>query len=190
MINHKKSSKRFSEFCEKCGKRFYSLETYEDHKKAQKCVPAENINCRFCDLVLENVNLLEEHIKNLHPHGKRHLCPICNKSFPSVSNRNTHIQSHNMQNTFVCNQCNQGFKSSVYLSKHKKTHDICENVCPICSQKFYNLAKFEYHLKAHEDKKKYQCQYCDKSYMQFHHKANHERTHTGGNTIFLLIMIL
>lgn len=179
-IINEKLDKNYDNVCNNCGTDFYTAEAIEKHKENQNCAAAENLKCKYCDHVLKNVHLLEEHLKNLHPHGKRHLCPICNKSFPSVSNRNTHIQSHNLENTFLCDQCNQGFKSSVYLNKHKKTHEIRLNDCPICNQHFDNLAKFEYHLKAHEARRKYQCQYCDRTYMQLHHRANHERVHTGG----------
>lgn len=40
-------------------------------------------------------------------------CPVCHKSFSSVSNRNTHLQSHNKQDTYRCEICQRGFKSSV-----------------------------------------------------------------------------
>lgn len=127
------------------------------------------------------------------------MCPICKKTFQSVSNRNTHLQSHNKGNyifngklengqlsfdftegSFKCTVCNQGFKSKVYLSKHvKSVHTVANHECVHCFQKFDNTVKYEYHLKSHDPNKKYKCQFCDKSFLQHHHLSNHERTHTG-----------
>ncbi len=166
--------------CNKCGKNFTDPESYQHHNQARDCVPQENPKCRFCTIALPTLDDLERHLEKLHPKGKEHLCPICNKSFHSRSNRNTHIQSHNETNTFRCDVCGQGFKSTVYLSKHKKAlHTKANNECPFCEVTFNSLAKFEYHLKSHSPDKKYKCKFCEKQFLQHHHLQNHERTHTG-----------
>ena len=43
---------------------------------------------------------LDKHLKEMHPIERPHMCPICKKTFQSVSNRNTHLQSHNKGNKF------------------------------------------------------------------------------------------
>lgn len=72
-----------------------------------------------------------------------------NGSSPIVTN--THCFS---DDTFKCNDCGQGFKSKVYLNKHRKSvHTVNEHDCPHCAMKFFNTTKFEYHLKSHDENK-------------------------------------
>lgn len=106
-------------------------------------------------------------------------CPICHKSFASVSNRNLHLQLHN-QLKFECNECKKVFNSKLYLSKHIKfTHVVAEINCPICSKVCKNKSKLDYHMRAHDPKRRYFCNdiKCNKSFMQPHHLRNHIRTH-------------
>lgn len=61
---------------------------------------------------------------------------------------------HLPDDTFKCNECGQGFKSKVYLNKHRKSvHTVNEHDCPHCTMKFFNTTKFEYHLKSHDENK-------------------------------------
>lgn len=144
-------------------------------------------------------------------------CHICRKTFQSVSNRNTHLQSHNQgtcisflisflifaytENSYKCGECGQGFKSKVYVNKHiKSVHTVAYHECTQCAAQFDSTAKYEYHMKSHDPNKKYKCKYCEKSFLQHHHLSNHERTHTGirpflcnicgkGNIFYLNILV-
>lgn len=115
-------------------------------------------------------------------HSISHDCPICFKSFPTSSNRNSHLQSHNAENTVICSECQQGFKSVLYLKKHQRAiHTKIRNTCKVCDRNFDTQQKFDYHLKTHDVVKRYRCNFagCDKSFMQHHHLENHKTTHTN-----------
>lgn len=169
--------------CNLCGKKFTKQEQFNKHTEEITCVSNEAPACRFCKETFSEIPQLRNHLAKNHPKGREHFCPICFKSFPTVSNRNSHLQSHNADNTVTCSICKQGFKSVLYLRKHQKAiHTKVEKVCPICDRKFDTTQqKFDYHLKTHESVKKYKCDFegCDKSFMQHHHLENHKTTHTG-----------
>lgn len=166
--------------CKLCGEKFTSIDDYKEHKQNVSCI--EEPECRFCREMFDDFPLLRDHLATFHSNGREHVCPICFKSFPTVSNRNSHIQSHNAADSVTCAECNQGFKSVLYLKKHQKAiHTKVENICSICDKKFDTQQKFDYHLKTHEAVKRYRCTYsgCDKSFQQHHHLENHKTTHTG-----------
>ncbi|XP_037924806.1 zinc finger protein 2 homolog isoform X3 [Hermetia illucens] len=88
--------------------------------------------------------------------------------------------SHNELDTHRCDICNQGFKSKIYVAKHKRAvHETGKHECSVCCKTFTNTMKYNYHMRSHNPIKKYKCTYCDRSFMQLHHLTNHERTHTG-----------
>ncbi|XP_055605445.1 uncharacterized protein LOC129753637 [Uranotaenia lowii] len=106
-------------------------------------------------------------------------CPVCRKSFQSVSNRNSHLQLHD-DHIYECELCDLTFKSRAYLKRHSKTvHTTANHSCDQCDATFTSTVKYEYHLKKHEPLKKFRCSYCTKSFLQQHHLLNHERVHTG-----------
>lgn len=37
---------------------------------------------------------MEQHLKDLHPPDKPHLCPICKRGFRKPSNRTYHMETH------------------------------------------------------------------------------------------------
>lgn len=145
-------------------------------------------NCSSCQKQYKREAHLQKHINKSHPaytseEPKRQFsCSICFKTFSSISNRNSHIYSHNPENSVKCSECNQGFKSVLYLRKHQKAvHTKVNRSCHICQRQFVTQQRFEYHMKSHEAVKRYQCKHpgCDKSFMQHHHLENHKTTHTG-----------
>lgn len=180
-VRSKRKMKK-AEICDFCGRKFIKRQEYEDHMREINCVSVDSPECRFCKEVFYNVPEIQDHLRRNHLKGREHICPICFKSFATVSNRNSHLQSHNVENFVTCSICNQGFKSILYLKKHQKAiHTTVENTCHLCDRKFNTQQKFDYHLKTHDLVKRYKCDYvrCDKSFMQYHHLENHKTTHTG-----------
>lgn len=172
---------KHTEVCDLCGSKFSYHKEYEDHMKEITCVSVDSPECRICKEEFSSISQLREHLGHNHPSGREHICPFCFKSFSTVSNRNSHLQSHNAENSVTCSFCNQGFKSILYLKKHQKAiHTKVENTCELCHRKFNTQQKFDYHLKTHESVKRYKCTHlgCDKSFMQYHHLENHKTTHT------------
>ncbi|XP_062565373.1 zinc finger protein 883-like isoform X1 [Armigeres subalbatus] len=113
-----------------------------------------------------------------HDDGDKTTCPICEKTFTTVANRNNHMYLHSEKRSFACDQCEMAFKCKIYLRKHRKrVHTIGDHVCVECGMKFTKTSKYEYHLKTHEPEKKYKCRFCEKSFIQHYHRKCHEQTH-------------
>lgn len=87
--------------CNKCGKRFSKSKALQQHENEATCVAIVNPQCRFCNEVFTGLPELDEHLTEMHPRDRPHMCPICKKTFQSVSNRNTHLQSHNKGNFWL-----------------------------------------------------------------------------------------
>lgn len=188
--------------CYKCDAQFAKSKALQRHaNEMHSCHEQTDVICELCKTVFHTKAELEIHLVENHTKDRPYMCKICKKSFQSISNHNTHVQSHNKgifwlrlqvddcvqcfffcssENSYHCNVCGQGFKSKVYLNKHRKAlHTVTKHDCPHCNLKFDNSVKFSYHLKSHDPNKKFKCKYCAKSFLQQHHLVNHERTHTG-----------
>lgn len=46
------------------------------------------------------------------------LCPICNKTFASISNRNTHLNTHKEKLRHACTECGKEFSTAIALQVH------------------------------------------------------------------------
>jgi KRAB domain-containing zinc finger protein len=185
-----KKTKLFERICDLCGKKFSKENHYNNHMNVISCVSSKKPECRYCNEHFLNFSQLRHHLSFNHSDGHKHCCPICFKYFPTASNKNSHMETHNPENSITCHDCNQGFKSVLYLRKHQKAiHTKVERVCLICDRKFESQLKFEYHVKSHNSVKRYKCDHegCDKSFMQHHHLENHKTTHNGQSKFLCFI---
>ena len=51
--------------------------------------------------------------------------------------------------------------------------------CPICFKSFVSEQQLRQHDLVHSNERKYQCQYCDRTFKQLSHVQQHTRRHTG-----------
>lgn len=81
----------------------------------------------------------------------------------------------------LCKLCGESFKTSYYLSKHKRIHTGQErpHVCQLCDKRFTQRGQLRKHLRIHTGTKPYKCTVCQKQFTQSHNLKRHILIHTG-----------
>ncbi|XP_056631473.1 zinc finger protein 271-like [Diorhabda sublineata] len=88
-----------------------------------------------------------------------------------------------------CNVCEKDFKSSIKYAKHSIKHSLdgifsC-HICHITAK--MTLDQIETHIRIHENKPKYTCQYCQAKLFSKYSAIEHEICHSGikgSSTVF------
>lgn len=80
------------------------------------------------------------------------------------------MSKHNNIRTLECAHCAKKFKTKASLEGHIKTlhSDRVEEkqfVCGICSRSYFHKRHLDYHLRKHNNDRRYECDKCDKSFF-------------------------
>ncbi|XP_015910613.2 uncharacterized protein [Parasteatoda tepidariorum] len=98
-----------------------------------------------------------------------------------------HYASHSdIDKTFVCQVCNEGFELWRILVMHLwKEHSIDIDLfsCSDCSYKTFSLFKLNNHRKIHSDERSYVCETCGKGFKQISQLRNHVVIHLDRKSI-------
>lgn len=93
--------------------------------------------------------------------------------------------------TYVCDKCNQEFKTENSLNLHRRKHNDKKEVekkhqCPMCIRKFVKKASLTNHLRIHENREevKYTCGSCKREFKHKAHLDNHMVTLHGNEKGF------
>lgn len=119
-----------------------------------------------------------------------HLCDSCGEVFAQKVQLEMHMTSvHNIpterSERYTCHHCGAAFGKRFILEKHiwgkhsaeprEKTH-----ICDICGKAYLDQGGLNRHIKRiHTQGKKFQCQYCSKSYFMRNLWMTHVRQHLG-----------
>ncbi|TNN07162.1 Zinc finger protein, partial [Schistosoma japonicum] len=125
--------------------------------------------CTECNTSFKSAYNLKRHRTIVHLHEYRYfcehlarhfcvkqfVCEICNARFTIKHELDDHIAfKHSDERNFPCTECDQRFKTSGTLWRHKKTHEKrVYHLCPICSTSFTRLSNLNRHLlRTHKQK--------------------------------------
>ncbi|XP_067643692.1 gastrula zinc finger protein XlCGF48.2-like [Eurosta solidaginis] len=139
------------------------------------------VQCNICFATFPKSTLLKEHQLLVHPQEAAYTCNICSKAFKSKFLLSQHKYKHSRLDSLICDKCGKHFRSQLHLQRHHKNFHLTSTfTCHICKETFenYTQLRFQYHVRQHGEKR-FECQYCEKSFHQKIHQINHERTHTG-----------
>lgn len=130
---------------------------------------------------------LKRHLQS-HDKQRPHSCEFegCGRRFTTVYNLKAHIKVHEQDDAFVCEVCNDKFRSATRLSNHQRVHFApqrphkCE--FPGCEKTFITFSALFSHNRTHfRETGQFPCTYpgCDKMYDKACRLKIHMRSHTG-----------
>ncbi|XP_018587713.1 zinc finger protein 729 isoform X1 [Scleropages formosus] len=148
-------------YCEKCGKGFWSLGAFSQHKQQQ------------CAEVQGKTNTPEPVASNnsrSRASCKRAVCPVCGKKFRHRGYLACHMKRHNStpKKNHKCEVCGKSYSILSCFFKHQQVHD---------SQEFKPAVKSFQDEVEQVKKNTYSCPHCDKLFsramaLQFHMRSH------------------
>ena len=128
-------------YCEKCGEKFKSIESFRHHVKTQHSegpFPCPDCGLEFAKYNSRKHHQLKEHKPQLQcdlcdykaywpaclkQHKKRHFdptfkCCYCEKLFKKKSSLEAHEREHRGEKPFACTVCGTSFSGKGYLRQH------------------------------------------------------------------------
>lgn len=176
--------KRYTCFCDECGKGFYASNALRDHVK----VTHEGIKfiCFPCNWSTSSYGHYSTHMKNHDPDYKykEFKCSLCSKTFNLNCRLTQHLKrSHPNEDdkiTYVCDVCGKALTSIKSLNDHRRLHTGEKPfACTYCRKPFRSRGLLQGHIRTHTKEKRHKCTICEKSFTQRTTLVVHMRSHTG-----------
>lgn len=151
--------------CHMCEKVFKNQRTYDVHMQRHmvKLRLYNNKNkqtCSFCEKSCTNENELSLHVNKAHLQMKPYSCDMCEKSYYTEYNLNSHKRLHSLFSIEKCTFCGKTFKCRRNLVVHVRKHiGIKPHQCPTCRQSFYSDNLMKNHMKVFHGGR-YWCRLC------------------------------
>ncbi|KAM9761767.1 uncharacterized protein ACNS7B_004086 [Menidia menidia] len=134
--------------------------------------------CETCGVRMKNRYQVAKH-RELHS-GKKHICPVCHKSFNLRSSLSAHSKNHREPQMPSCQICKKQFPREE-LALHMETHaEVRTFVCDVCGQSFLTRQSLSAHTVSHRasDRAVHTCQRCRKTFLHEHQLLAHLGAHS------------
>ncbi|KAL3224414.1 hypothetical protein MRX96_026537 [Rhipicephalus microplus] len=160
----------------------------EVHRLSEENQPQE---CSFCDLTLDSVEGLKDHLLEVHLPAPIFRCFECYERFSTYAAVLRHRNEKHNPKSSKCPDCPKTFKNALACRRHVLyTHYSSRlvNACKLCFRRYKNLLELRYHMalshinelseeeKASLEPLKKHCAQCD--YVTFN-RTQHGGTHAS-----------
>lgn len=137
-------------------------------------------SCKVCEKSFSKETKLNVHLK-LHRQNDGLQCGTCNRKFKTVER----FKSHECKSSvyFECGICEQVFterdKLKHHVENHRKLPEVMNFECGICKLTFTEATSLNVHLQTHEERKRFQCKLCEKTFKSSKCLVNHRKKKHG-----------
>ncbi|CAH1176122.1 unnamed protein product [Phaedon cochleariae] len=185
--NHMKSA--HSSFnCKICKQSFSSKVNLIDHDCSTKysLVKTHLFSCNVCSKKFRNKKYYRMHMKSHEVPKETYPCLVCNMTLSSRRSYENHMKRHQGV-SHQCELCQMVFTRTDSLSHHKKVaHSISKvtkEICGKCGKAVKTKKLLNAHMLTHQnDKKKFNCPDCSRTYTQYKNLLRHiKSSHTLNN---------
>ena len=121
-------------------------------------------NCQCCKKTLNTPTALKWH---MYGHGAViHTCDKCNKTFVYKSKLRLHKCTHLHQKLFQCchGNCSKKYHHPQDLAQHTLTHTARKFECDLCEKTFMEKHLLKWHEVVHDPTNRYFCKICRKGF--------------------------
>ncbi|VEN59814.1 unnamed protein product [Callosobruchus maculatus] len=180
--------KKFSYFCETCGKGFNDALLAKEHHNEHLGI--KPFVCVVCEKSFTFSRYLYTHQVRSHRVGIEgqllpNQCFYCNKVFSKVETLEKHYKQRHLntaphEKKHLCDTCGKGFSQKNKLQIHYRVHTgVKPYSCSYCEKSFTKKDYLVMHERVHSGEKPYRCRFCGKCFSQGAPLRIHLRTHTG-----------
>ncbi|XP_077558532.1 uncharacterized protein LOC144174005 isoform X2 [Haemaphysalis longicornis] len=137
--------------CEKCGARFAHFAYMLLHQvQVHLMVEDHQLHkCSLCDVALEGVEALKNHLLEVHAPALLHKCIECFERFSSEAVLLQHRDEKHNPNSVNCPDCPKTFKNAMACRRHVLyTHLTSRlvNSCKYCFRRYKDMLTLRYHM--------------------------------------------
>lgn len=130
-------------------------QTSNNNNSSKNILRTHGYKCDYppCTMAFSSIYEKKAHMDvHLFPESTEFKCNICNEVFAKAADRNKHVETHAVVNTFKCKNCRAAFPYYTSLVKHIDENRCVQknklHVCYFCGSKFVNHADLEMHHEA------------------------------------------
>ncbi|EDS38878.1 predicted protein [Culex quinquefasciatus] len=157
--------------CPECDRQFDTDRAFSLHSEKHENIKNGTFQCKHCRKCCITLPFLRSHLWKAHKiiteltdsSGKRSYtknkssyCEICNKTFLSAHNYNSHMRRHRHLESgkYSCGICQKSYGTKSELNRHIKMHPpmgVCERsdiprYCKNCNKHYASDVSFQHHL--------------------------------------------
>ncbi|XP_034659317.1 zinc finger protein 37 homolog [Drosophila subobscura] len=169
-----------SHACEFCGKVFHTLATLNHHRYTHKDKIQMPFACEEpgCSLRFRKRHHLLDHTMR-HKGIMNYECPHCGVKKMTLHELKVHINHHTLERTWSCPHCSKVCNSSTNLGAHiRAIHEAVRKYqCGYCNMSFVRSHTRRYHEMIHTGERNYKCMECGKGFTQPATLRSHRKIH-------------
>ncbi|CAG5127814.1 unnamed protein product, partial [Candidula unifasciata] len=175
----KKSSVRRR--CEYCHEVIRGDNNFKEHM--YKHTRVKPFHCSTCEKKFTSFKGLKMHARK-HTGHRPYLCNICGRGFPRSASLRYHIKTHDKGGgvPVVCDVCSRVFSTENRMQKHKRFKHPLQapvHMCGLCGRVFTAKRSLKRHEEAHRGVRRYECQYCKRSFFRKEYLNYHLFSHSN-----------